>query len=42
MEKKRKLIFKVSESIEATIHQRAIELVKEGKTEGIVDSKHLG
>jgi len=42
MDKKSKLSIKVSKSFEETIIQRAIELVKEGKTEGFVDSKHLG
>jgi len=42
MDKKSKLSIKVSESFEETIIQRAIELVKEGKTEGFVDSQHLG
>jgi hypothetical protein len=42
MEKKSRFSIKVSESFEETVILKALELVKEGKTEGEVDSKHFG
>ena len=42
MEKQGKVSIKVSESFEKTVILKALELVKEGKTEGEVDSKHFG
>lgn len=42
MEKKSRISIKVSESFEKTVILKALEMVKEGKTEGEVDSKHFG
>jgi hypothetical protein len=42
MEKQGKVSIKVSESFEETLILKALELVKEGKTEGQIDSKHFG
>ena len=42
MEKQGKVSIKVSESFEETVILKALELVKEGKTEGQIDSKHFG
>lgn len=42
MEKQGRFSIKVSESFEETVILKALELVKEGKTEGEVDNKHFG
>jgi hypothetical protein len=41
MDKKSRFSIKVSESFEETIILKALEMVKEGKTEGEVDNKHF-
>lgn len=42
MDKKNRFSIRVSESFEKTVILKALEMVKEGKTEGEVDSKHFG
>ena len=42
MEKNNRFSIKVSESFEETVILKALEMVKEGKTEGEVDNKHFG
>lgn len=42
MEKKSKVSIKVSDSFERTVYAKALELVREGKDEGFVDSQHFG